>query len=446
MASKRSPVPKTARWGFLLAAVLTWLHATPAQTAANPAPSVPRPWPDTSAGIHVFHDQIELSTLSGAQIRFAATHYAGVQKISAADAATLRGISPGFLVLHYRLGYGLGYQAASSGCAPNGHYIQIRLGNRWVQEWPGDGSVQPQWFFHYRDSPRVYFCPYGWYVMDVGNAGYRNWWLSQVRAQLMANGDDGIFLDSFSIPNFFGSDSFRPQLPATDARFEASWAATMQSWLAWLKGELPNYYLVPNVGQWTNDRDRPELIEPADGIMVEQFALPNDTDAYPLRDWRLQMDRVLSSVARNQAVIAQTYATSARNRMFTLGSYLLIKGARTYMSINNLLSVEWYPEYDVPIGAPTQSATANSIQALLDRSGLYRRNFTHGFVLVNPGTTARSEALGRSYFLAQTSPDGILTVQTDGAVRGRLTYSAVNSIELPAHSAAVLLESASRTP
>ena len=44
-----------------------------------------RPWPDTTAGIHVFNDQLA-SSLSDAQWQFAATHYAGTQKMTRADA------------------------------------------------------------------------------------------------------------------------------------------------------------------------------------------------------------------------------------------------------------------------------------------------------------------------------------------------------------------------
>ena len=131
--------------------------------------------------------------------------------------------------------------------------------------------------------------------------------------------------------------------------------------------------------------------------------------------------------------------------MFAISSYLLVKGARTYISINNSMAVEWYPEYDIPIGSPIQSAAGNSIQTLLDSSGLYRRNFTNGFILVNPGTTSLTESLGSTHFLAQTSPDGSLIVNTYGAEPGTLTYRALNSITLPAHSAAVLLTARPRS-
>src|SRR5262245_36756898 len=67
-----------------------------------------RPVPDTSDGIHVFNDQIHPG-LTQAQVNFCARRYAGTQKLTLADASRLRAVNPDFLVLHYRLGMGLGY-------------------------------------------------------------------------------------------------------------------------------------------------------------------------------------------------------------------------------------------------------------------------------------------------------------------------------------------------
>ena len=79
-----------------------------------------RKWPNTSSGIHVFNDQLA-SNLSDAQWRFAATHYAGTQKMLRRDADTWRSYNPDFLVLHYRLGIGLG-------CGP-----KLQWGAMWIR-------------------------------------------------------------------------------------------------------------------------------------------------------------------------------------------------------------------------------------------------------------------------------------------------------------------------
>lgn len=406
--------------------------------SATPPPWVQRPWPDTTSGIHVFHDQIDISDDTSAQIQFAATHYAGTQKLLLSEAQTIRSYNPQFLILHYRVGFGLGYQSITSGtCSPSAKHIQIIDGNSWVQEWPGNSVVQSQWFYVYNGN-LVLNCSWGWYLMDVSNPSYQNWWLGQVSQQLTTNTDDGIFMDSFSVPNYLGATDFQPNLPAIDAAFESTWSTNMHNWLVWLKANLPRYYLVPNVGSWINSRDQTNY-SPADGMMVEGFATGGDGSPYAVGDWQLEMNRILGAVANNQAVIGQTYVTGVRGRMFTIGSYLLVKGSRTYVAINNYQNVEWYPEYDMPIGAPTQSAGNSIINLLNSSTNLYRRNFTNGFVLVNPGSTSITASLGGTYYLTQISAGGL--INSDGTSTGALTYSAVSSVTLPAVSAAVLFNS-----
>jgi hypothetical protein len=401
-----------------------------------------RAFPDTTSGIHVFHDQLNVNGMSSAQVRFAAMHYAGSQKLLQDSARWIRTYNPNFIVLHYRLGEFLGYGSG-------GATTRIIDGNNWVLEWPGNSVVQPRWYFTNGSGPYLYsnFA----YLMDIGNWGYQNWWSSVVEQQLADNEDDGLFMDSFCIPELFGHH-FSPALEVTPSMsaFDQTWATRMQDWLIYLKGRLPYAYLIPNVGSWITNRDLPWLDNPADGMMIEGFAMGGNSADYALGDWQLEMNRVLGAVYQSKVIIAQTYVSTVQARMFTLGSYLLIKGSRSYVTFNNSTSVEWYPEYDIPIGSATESASCNasgsgatavpscSIASLQDAHGLYRRNYSNGFVLVNPGTTPISESLGRTYYLAQTSPDGTLLVTASATVPGTLSYSAVSSVTLPAHSAAVL--------
>jgi hypothetical protein len=402
--------------------------------------NVPRPWPDTSTGIHVFNDQLA-GGLSDAQVAFAATHYAGTQKQTRTQADRLRAANAGFLVLHYRLGEGLGYRGTSGGCRTDGDWLAIVEGDEWVQEWPGDVAVSASWFFPYAGADRVLDCDWGWYLMELGDPAWRAYWQGEVLRQVQANGDDGVFMDSLSVPNALGT--FQPSLPPYDPTFERAWEARIGAWLAWLQTQpIGAYYIVPNVGSWITTRDRTDY-SAADGLMVEGFAIEADASPYNLEDWQLQMDRVLGAVARGQAVIGQAYALGDRERMFALGSYLLVKGNCTYVNLDSGLEPEWWPEYDVAIGRPTESA-GTDVESLYDAAaGLYRRDFDNGFVLVNPtspwdGTGAtRSVALGGTYHLAECSGGGDLPA--DGVPTGSVTYRAVTSISLPPYSAAVLL-------
>ena len=419
--------------------------ATPTPTptpTTTPSPGGPRPWPDTTSGIHVFNDQLS-NSMSAAQRQFAAAHYAGTQKMTRSDADLLRQINPNFLILHYRLGLGLGYRAIQSGCQPTGDWLRIIEGDDWVVEWPA--AVQETWLYHWPEAgaDRLLNCDWGWYTAELNDPGWRAYWAGEVLRQVNANDDDGLFMDSLSVPNYLGHDHFSPALPAVDAAFESAWAARIHDWLAWLQTQaIGSFYLVPNAGAWINGRDDADY-SPADGVMVEGFALEADASPYNLDDWRLQMDRSLGMIAQDKALIAQAYVFGGQERMFTLGSYLLIKGSRTYLNLELDLPPEWWPEYDIPIGAPLESA-GTDIQNLYDPvNQVYRRDFSNGLVLVNPTSpydgSGRSVTyeLGGSYSLAVCSGGGELP--SGGVPTGSLTYQSVTQVTLPPFTAAVLL-------
>jgi hypothetical protein len=151
------------------------------------------------------------------------------------------------------------------------------------------------------------------------------------------------------------------------------------------------------------------------------------------------MNRVLGLVVQNKVVIGQSYVSGDQERMFVLGTYLLAKGTQTYLSIVQGEGPEWYPEYDIQIGAPTQSA-GSDIANLYDHvNQVYRRTFDNGFVILNAQDSGRTVTvnLGGTYYLAQTSGGG--PVSSSGTSTGEVSYQAVTSATLPPYSAAILL-------
>lgn len=408
----------------------------------------PRPWPDTSRGVHVFNDQLP-SRMSDALVRFSATHYAGTQKMERTQADRLRAVNPSFLILHYRLGMGLGYRAADASCQPTGDWLAVIEGDDWVQEWPGDATVQESWLAHHPESggPRVYNCDWGWFLTRLDDPGWRSWWLAEVRRQLAANDDDGLFMDSLSVPNYLGFDHYRPVLPDVDETFESIWTQRIAGWLAWLKGQLAGQaWLVPNVGAWNTSRETTDYAA-ADGLMVEGFAMDGNESPYAADDWRLQLDRVLGFTRAGKAILAQTYVNGAQERLFTLGSYLLVKGTRTYLDFEASDEPDWWPEYDVPIGAALQPPAASIDDLQSTVPGVYTRAFDNGSVWVNPtpsweGGQPATITLPSPRYLCELSGGG--DVGPNGETTARVTYRQVTQITLAPASTAVLLDAPPR--
>jgi hypothetical protein len=396
------------------------------------------PWPDTSRGVHVFNDQLP-GGLPGALLRFAARHYDGTQKMLREDARRLRRVNRRFLILHYRLGEGLGYRTVSGSCEPRGDYIQVVEGNRWVREWPSDPD--PDWFYPYGGSRRVLLCDWGWYLTELDSREWRRYWHDEVLRQVVANLDDGVFMDSLSVPNYFGSSNWDPDLPEVDSAFEREWARKIEAWLAWLQRQPlgRRFHLVPNVGSWITTRDTTSYSR-ADGVMVEGFAIGGDASPYAVGDWRLQANRILGLVRRHRAVIGQSYVSRERERMFALGSYLLFKHGRFYLNLEHGMEPEWWPEYELPIGRP-KAPPPRRISALHDGDhDVYRRRFSGGEVLVNPDEDGGQKLvrLGRPGWLAL--PRGGGTVPESARKPGRLVFERVRRLRLGPYSAAVVLD------
>ena len=413
--------------------------ATPTPTPTGTPPSTRRQFPDTTDGIHVFNDQLAGWDMTEAQFQFAATHYAGTQKMIRSDTRHLRSYNPNFLVLHYRLGEGLGYRTTDTSCHPTGGYLQIIEGDNWVQEWPGEAGVQNSWFFPYAGADRVLQCTWGWYLMELADPGWRNYWMGGVLRQLAANENDGLFADSFSVPNYLGAETFNPDLPAYDPAFESAWARRIEDFIDYVQAQFGGqYYFIPNVGYWVTTRD-PTNYSQANGVMIEGFSEWSPGSPFDLADWHLQMNRILGLTNQGKVLILQSYVdeTDVEDRIFVLANYLLVKGVHSFINLDLGLAPEWFPEYGIPIGSPVDPLPTD-IDSYLDPSGLYRRDYSNGLALVNPGTTTRTIDLGGTYYLA--TPSGGGWVPEDGGTSAwTVTYAPVTSVTLAPNRGAILL-------
>lgn len=391
--------------------------------AVAPTASALRPIPDTTAAIHVWNDQLP-DSMTDAQIRFVASHVDGTQKVSLQTARRLRAINSGFLVLHYRLGIGDGP-------------VPFRIGNRWASDY-AQVSRHDAWFWR-QGGKRVYQGQWGWYLMNP-DSGWRRYWSDRVLYEAGLLGDDGVFADSLSVPQYLGADSFTPPLQYFVG--EAAWTARVDRFMRYehrrLRGRL---WFIPNAGSWITTRDRTDYSIP-DGVMIEGFAEGGSSTFYAVGDWRLQMNRVLGLVRLDRVILAQSYLSPGDMvaRGFVLASYLLVKGSHTFVNMDIGSEAQWFPEYGVDLGPPIAPLPA-TIDALRQPGGLYVRQFARGLVAVNPDAVPRSLVLHAPARLIRPVGGGALS---DGAdTRGWTLRSTrvAGSVSVPAHGGVVLLNS-----
>ena len=413
----------TASWfvRFPVASCAAVLLVAASAAVCAPSASALRPIPDTSDGIHVWDDQLP-DSMSDAQIRFVATHIDGTQKVSATTARRLRAVNPRFLVLYYRLGIGDGP-------------VPFRLGSRWASDY-ASVSRHDAWFWH-TGGRRVLNVPSDWYVMNPDSA-WRSYWAGSVLANAAELGDDGVFADSLSVPQYLGADNFAP--PFRYFQGEAAWTGRIDRFMRYEERRLHGrLWLIPNAGSWITTRDRTDYRIP-DGVMIEGFAEGGPASFYAIDDWRLEMDRVLGLVRAGKVILAQSYLGSSdmTARGFVLGSYLLVKGSHTFINMWVGAEPQWFPEYGIPLGRAISPVPAN-IDALRRPDGLYVRRYAHGGVAVNPGAQAVRMSFGAPVRVVRPVGGGGLDGAADTSGWGLRSVHA-GSVVVPGHGGIAWLE------
>ncbi|HTB73956.1 MAG TPA: putative glycoside hydrolase [Polyangiaceae bacterium] len=402
-----------------------------------------RPFPDTTASIAVLTDQ--LPSMNQAQMAFATSHYVGTEKQLVAVTQALRALNPNFLVLHYHLSMWQSAEATTF-ILPDAS-CSAGMPVCWANDY-STVNTHEDWFWHNAASERVTSTADQKLLMNVSVAGFQQYWEQSLEDQVTAGEYDGIFFDSASPAllqaecggNGTGQD---PRLAGTSAKStvfaelgNATWIAAWQVWMKKLNDDLAakGIPLIPNTSAFTTTWDTTDY-GLTTGIFDEGFA----GTSFAMADWTASTNELLKLAAADKIMILQNYLTSADDvatRMYYLGNYLLVKGRHTYVEYFASGPLEWYPEWKVDLGAPS-SGPAADVSSLL-AGGVYRRDFAKGSVLVNPGASMVTVALGGTY--QRVVPSGGGAVDGTGTEPGTLSMQPVTSIQVQAASAEIVLK------
>lgn len=259
-------------------------------------------------------------------------------------------------------------------------------------------------YIHRKSTETVEMNPKRAYVMDPGNAGWRNW-LANKAQQYVDYGFDGLFLDLVTASYWGGWDSY-PMNPETGLLYTNSqWREKLVSLVDVVKLKIGNKTLIfngLNTGKEYYNNNNPAPLDEAnaDGMMIEGFLRwSSDAVGQPRSetDWKKDVDLLVKTgslgkvVCVNSAIDGVEPAPSDEEIeelvRYLFASFLVGRtGNSTYFRFNSpgyppnsIVPTYWekdLPMYHIQIG--------DAIGPYYKQNNVYQRDFTNGKVLVNP--------------------------------------------------------------
>jgi hypothetical protein len=232
-------------------------------------------------------------------------------------------------------------------------------------------------------------CPQ--YAGDVGNPAFRKDWIRHTRS-VLRRGYRGVFIDDVNMPMSVADGSgndVRPMDRRTGSAMSLrDWRRYVSSFTAEIRKAFPRAQLVHNAIWFVGDRD-PAIrrqVAAADFVNLEHGV---DDPGLDGGRGRYGFETLLGYI---DAVHRQGKAVVfGGGREYALATYMLFNSGRDALySDYRSRPGDWWRGWQLSLGAPRGPRNR--------WRGLWRRDFQHGLVLVNPpGSPQRTGRLGRSY-------------------------------------------------
>ncbi len=240
----------------------------------------------------------------------------------------------------------------------------------------------PDWFLLDQKGNRIKSGS-GNNYMDPGNPGYREFWLERAREMHEQFGWNDVFIDNLEASRRkFTDQGIIPANYPTDASYQIA----VEGFLAFLR---KNYFqpsgrpMSGNIVSVNDDNIWLNYLQYLDAAMIESFATSWSEGYRSPLDWERQMSLIESALEKGKTMIlvAQGEQTDTDLQQFAFSSYLLIANGNAifrYSNSDSYREVWIYDDYKLDLGIPLGP---RKLQGLI-----WRRDFTHGYVSVNPWT------------------------------------------------------------
>ena len=258
------------------------------------------------------------------------------------------------------------------------------------------------WFIHDTNGNRIKNTQWGWYLMDVGSAGWREHFTSYINDKMNNAVYDGVFADD--VRTQISSDEFDRQIPNSVI---SRWHSDTTSMLQYVKANmLSGKMFIINTDNWSSL----DYINEADGMMIEGFGHASwesiDSPGTRTINTILNQINALSTNSANGKLVWAATGSLIQNpinteKVNTMTKYcysiflLGTNGDQAYWGWNDWYSSDESQGYqtisETQIGLPTGAYYLNQ--------NVYMRNFTQGKVVVNLSAYSRTVNFGEYYKL-----------------------------------------------
>lgn len=278
-------------------------------------------------------------------------------------------------------------------------------------------ALHPEWFLKNTAGNRFTFNNYSYlWAMDVGDPGYQQRWAANVVNELNTQGWDGVMLDDTNTTMSYHYDV--PQIAKYPS--DAAWQSATRSALAYIgpRVQAAGKLAIPNIGTWgENPAVGQDWLQFVSGGMDEMFAKWGTTPGtgyVGVDQWNRQLSSLKYAQQQGKIYLAVSHSANGDSSAARYGYASVLLGGEGKASFAlhaDYTTENWIPEYDYNLGSALGGESADS-------TGVHRRVFSNGIVVVNPTESTVTSALNGVY-----SGSGL---------------NNVSSVALPPHTAAIL--------
>ncbi len=279
---------------------------------------------------------------------------------------------------------------------------------------------RPGWFLHDNTGQQIEWSDWdGLYAMNIKRRSYQKAWARRVIRELRKADWDGVMIDDTL--TYLSHDTVGNKVPVEISTDDQMYAAT-ESFLKRVGGKIKRkgFMAVPNITvEWnTWERVMNDWTRYVSGWENEYFVKwgLDKRSRFVGADWEWKMSMASWLAERNVPLLAITYSNlnDVEAQIYHRATWLLTWNGRTGSSIfvpDEGFTNHWIAKPTIELGQPSGS------RFKIGDSGVYRRNYDDGVVLVNPTTETKTVSLGSTYETLEGKRTSTVTIEpTSGAI------------------------------